>query len=259
MIELNKIYNEEALEFMRKMPDSFLDLTLTSPPYDGLRNYEGFEFSYRDIIAELFRLTKKGGIVVWVVNDQVIKGSESGTSFRQALAFIEAGWRLYDTMIYSKRNPTPNANRRYQQSFEYMFVFSKGRPKTCNIQLRRSKTYLSGKARMKYFQRSIDGNLSKKYHQPKAFVPKSNIWEYTVGGGHVTKDKVAYLHPAIFPEKLAEDHILSWSNKGDLVYDPFVGSGTTTKMAAINGRNYIGSDVSAFYCEIAEERLKMSA
>lgn len=258
-MEVNRIYNESAIELMKKMKEGFIDLTVTSPPYDQLRSYEGFYFDFEQIVAELKRVTKEGGIVVWIVNDQVKNGSESGTSFRHALTFLEHGWKLHDTMIYKKANPSPNAKRRYQQCFEYMFVFSNGRPATTNIQLRKSKSWGIEKPRFKNFQRDKNGTLPKRFNIPKEFVPKSNIWEYVVGGGNSTKDKVAYLHPAIFPEKLAEDHILSWSNKGDIVYDPFTGSGTTAKMAKLNQRLYIGNDVSSFYCEIAEERLKMCA
>ncbi len=264
MIVLNKIYNESALDCMKRMQEGLIDLTVTSPPYDDLRNYEGYSFSHEDIIPELYRVTKQGGIVVWIVNDQVLRstklrGSESGNSFRQALCFMENGWRLHDTMIYRKVNPTPNANKRYQQCFEYMFVFSKGRPKTTNILLRKSRSFKDKRIRFKAFHRDQNGDFRKNLFIPKEFVPKDNIWEYIVGGNNVTKDEVAYLHPAIFPEQLAEDHILSWSNKGDLVFDPFMGSGTTAKMARLNGRSYIGSDLSKFYCEIAEDRIKMCA
>ena len=264
MIELNKIYNEDCLEGMKRIPDGFVDLTVTSPPYDNLRTYNGnieqwsFE-KFQAIAKELYRVTADGGVVVWVVGDATINGSETGTSFRQALYFKEIGFNLHDTMIYEKHNPVPNANNRYQQSFEFMFVLSKGKPKTTNILLTKRSNECNDKRtfRVKTVNRDKDGEFNEaKYQAIREFVPRRNIWRYKVGLYNSTTDKIAFRHPAIFPEQLAQDHILSWSNEGDVVLDPFMGSGTTAKMALLNNRNFIGFELDAHYCEIANERIR---
>lgn len=254
-LEINKTHNMNCLDGMKLLPDNYIDLTVTSPPYDNLRNYNGYSFDFENIAKELYRVTKDGGVVVWVVADKTENGSESGTSFKQALYFISVGFNLHDTMIYAKANPRPNAGNRYQQAFEYMFVFSKGTPKTTNILLRPRKETTDGRTeRTKSFVRDEDGNFDSYTYHYKDMVPRENIWEYKVGGGHSTNDKIAFKHPAIFPEKLAEDHILSWSCKGDLVMDIFSGSGTTRKMARWNNRNFIGFEISEEYLKIDNER-----
>ena len=258
-MELNKIHNENCLDTMARMKDNFVDLTVTSPPYDNLRKYNGYSFDFESIAKELYRTTKEGGVVVWVVGDKVIKGSESGTSFKQALFFKECGFNLHDTMIYN-RNTTPLTHKRYEQEFEYMFVFSKGKPKTFNpikidysenTKKRRKTKYINYKHR--------DGNEkgmpSKLGGLKKDGRIKGNVWNYKVGNYQSTKDKIAFKHPAIFPEQLANDHIISWSNENDIVYDPFMGSGTTAKMTILSNRNYIGSEMSDEYCEITEQRI----
>jgi len=256
-MEINKIYNENCLETMAKMPDNFIDLTVTSPPYDGMRTYNGYSFPFEEIAKELFRITKNGGLVVWIVGDATVKGSESGTSFRQALHFKEIGFNLFDTMIYAKppRGAVGN-NKTYWQAFEYMFILSKGKPKTINlINDRKNKESRDGDNGTKRLE---NGDLLKvKRGGYSEYGRRTNIWEYGIGKGQSTKDNIAFEHPAIFPEQLANDHIISWSNEGDLVYDPFMGSGTTAKMSMLNNRNYIGSEISKEYCEIAEQRLKM--
>lgn len=264
MIELNKIYNEDCLEGMKRIPDGFVDLTVTSPPYDNLRTYNGnieqwsFE-KFQAIAKELYRVTTDGGVVVWVVGDATIKGSETGASFKQALYFKEIGFNLHDTMIYEKHNPVPNANNRYQQSFEFMFVLSKGKPKTTNILLTKRSNECNDKRtfRVKTVNRDKDGEFNEaKYQTIREFVPRRNIWKYKVGLYNSTTDKIAFRHPAIFPEQLAQDHIISWSNEGDLVLDPFMGSGTTAKMALLNNRNFIGFEIDKHYCDIANERIR---
>lgn len=255
-MEINKTYNEDCLKTMAKMPDEFIDLTVTSPPYDNLRTYKSDidktwgEHIWKPIIKELFRVTKKGGVVVWVVGDATIKGSETGTSFRQALWAKECGFNLHDTMIYLKNSyPFPPKNRYYQQ-FEYMFIFSKSKPKTTNL-----LKCESGNKKRKSSQRNKDGTtifFTSKGNKERTM---DNVWLEDTGYMRTTKDKEAYKHPAVFPESLCEKHILTWSNKNELLYDPFMGSGTTAKMALINNRNYIGSELSSEYCEIIEERL----
>ena len=259
-LELNRIYNESNLETMKRMPDNFIDLTVTSPPYDGLRDYKGYSFPFEEIAKELYRVTKQGGVVVWIVGDATKNGSESGTSFRQALYFIELGFNLHDTMIYSSRKP-PLTHNRYEQEFEYMFILSKGRPNTFNpIKI---KTNLAGDVKKFNHGKITDAKKEKgksvRWRDEKLIVNetriKGNIWNYPIGMNGSSKDKLAFLHPAIFPERLAEDHIVSWSNEGDIVYDCFGGSGTTAKMAHKWKRNWILSEISKEYVEIAEKRI----
>lgn len=252
MIEINKNYNENNLDTMAKMPDCFVDLTVTSPPYDNIRNYNGYQFEFEKIAKELFRITKQGGVIIWVVADATIDGSETGTSFKQALFFKEIGFRLHDTMIYYKNNPMPQTGNRYHQHFEYMFAFSKGSPKTFNPITEPTK--YQGLANMK--NRGQNGTLDYKKVERTKEKKVGNVFFYSVGGGISTKDKIAYNHPAIFPEKLVADQINTWTNENDLVYDPFMGSGTTAKMSILNNRNWIGSEISSEYCEIIEERIK---
>jgi DNA modification methylase len=253
LMEVNKIYNENCLYTMARMEDNFIDLTITSPPYDNLRTYNGYSFDFESIAKELYRVTKKGGVVIWVVGDATIKGSESGTSFKQALYFMECGFNLHDTMIYHK-NALPKNHNRYEQDFEYMFVFSKGKPSTFTP-IRVPCVY-AGSTPKGTFRHDGD-NLGKahKNNIVKEDKIKGNIWRFPNGYMQGTKDKIATKHSATFPEQLAFDHIISWSNEGDIVYDPFMGSGTTAKMSKLNNRNYIGSEISEEYCKIANERL----
>lgn len=250
-MQINKIYNENCLYTLSRMDANILDLTITSPPYDNIRDYKGYSFPFEDIAKELYRVTKKGGVIIWVVGDATVNGSETGTSFKQALYFKEIGFNLHDTMLYYKNNPMPQTNNRYHQHFEYMFCFSKGAPKTFNPII--VPTKYKGFTQMK--NRGKTGSL--EYIKVKRTTSKKvgNVFFYSIGGGLSTKDKVAYGHPAIFPEQLAIDQIKTWSNKNDLVYDPFMGSGTVAKCCKLLKRNYIGSEMSKEYCEIAEKRI----
>jgi site-specific DNA-methyltransferase (adenine-specific) len=258
MIEINKIYNEDCLETMKRMPDNYIDLVVTSPPYDTLRDYNGYEFDYKKTITSLYRIIKVGGVVVWVISDSTINGSESGSSFTQALFFKEIGFNIHDTMIWYK--DFGSAGNRYYQYFEYMFVFSKSNVKTFNP-IKDIKNNGMNKKRnradLKRHKRDKEGNVvySDKASQIADYRMRDNIWFYSVGFNKTSKDKIAFEHPAIFPEELASDHILSWSNENDLIYDPFIGSGTTGKMAFLTNRNFIGSEISEEYCKIANERI----
>lgn len=254
-LELNKIYCESNLETMSRMKDNFIDLTVTSPPYDDLRDYKGYSFPFEDIAKELFRVTKDGGVVVWIVGDATVDGSETGTSFKQALYFMECGFNLHDTMIYHRHGRFPNSNR-YWQNFEYMFIISKGKPNTFNA-IKDVKAVGAVGTRIRQLERKKGDDLEfiETNRTRKEYKSRGNIW-YVPAGHFMHDEKIAFKHPATFPQKLANDHIISWSNKGDLVYDPFMGSGTTAKMAKINNRNYIGSEISKEYTELANERLK---
>ena len=254
MLPLNAIYNQDCLEGMRLLDDNCIDLTVTSPPYDNLRTYNGFSWDFEGVAKELYRITKQGGVVVWIVGDATIKGSETGTSFRQALYFKEIGFNLHDTMIYKSEKP-PLTHNRFEQKFEYMFVFSKGKPKTFNPIYVECK--YAGSNPMGTFRHT--GQETQKAHKQtkvKNFKIKGNVWEYATGYQKTTKDKFAFKHPAMFPEQLAQDHIVSWSNEGDVVLDCFVGSGTTPKMSILNNRQYIGFELSKEYCDIATKRIE---
>ena len=256
MLELNKIYNEPNLVTMSKMPDCFIDLVVTSPPYDELRTYTGeaewnFEV-FKPIARELYRVIKQGGVIVWIVNDSTTNGSESGTSFKQALYFKEIGFNLHDTMIYGKENPIPLTHNRYEQEFEYMFIFSKGKPKCFNPILIKTSNpnAVVNRARDSRNYDSDAVRFRPEKTETKEYKQKGNIWKYSVGKSYGDASK----HPAIFPEQLATDHIKSWSNENDIVYDPFMGSGTTGVCAIKLNRQYIGSEISKVYTEIAVKR-----
>lgn len=251
------------MDVMKTFDDKSIDLVVTSPPYDNLRDYKGYSFDFEGIAAELYRILKVGGVIVWVVGDATIKGSETGTSFRQALHFKDLGLNLHDTMIYDKMGcPFPDKTR-YYNIFEYMFILSKGSPKTFNpIQDRKNKQ--AGNSLLGSTLRQKDGSLIKTSSERnglgrviKEFGFRFNIWQYSSGFNKHHTDQLAYTHPATFPEKLAEDHILSWSNPGDLVLDPMCGAGTTLKMAKKNQRNYIGIDMSEEYCSLSQQRLDL--
>lgn len=252
-METEKIYNEDCLLTMSRMPDNFIDFVITSPPYDDIRNYNGYVFEFEKIARELFRILKKGGVVIWVVADATIKGSETGTSFKQALYFKEIGFNIHDTMIYYKNNPMPQTGNRYHQHFEYMFAFSKGAPKTFNPITEPTK--YQGLANMK--NRGQEGTLNYEKVERTTEKKVGNVFFYSIGGGISTKDKIAYNHPAIFPEKLVYDQIITWTNESDIIYDPFMGSGTTAKIAHLLNRHWIGSEISEEYVNIANERLKL--
>ena len=248
-MEVNKIYNMECVEGMRMLKDSCIDLTVTSPPYDNLRKYNGYSFDFESVAKELYRVTKNGGIVVWIVSDGTKNGSESGTSFKQALYFKEIGFNLYDTMIWEKPSPQAPTEGRYYDVFEYMFILSKGKPKTTNLLNDRKNKSAGSKSKKETRSCREDRKIKNETRVVKDFGRRFNVWNISRGRNKTN-------HPAVFPEQLANDHILSWSNEGDIVLDPFMGSGTTAKMAVINNRKYIGFEISKEYCEIAEDRIQ---
>ena len=246
------LYHGDCLEVMKGMADQSIDLTVTSPPYDNLRDYKGYSFDFEGIAKQLFRITKIGGVVVWIVNDATVNGSETGTSFKQALYFKEIGFNLHDTMIYQKNSyPFPPSNR-YFGVFEYMFVLSVGNPKTTNLK----KVKTIGKKLTQSTSRQADGSIeAMKYELGKDERVKDNVWKYDVGYGKSSKDKRQFEHPATFPEQLAIDHILSWSNANDTILDCFMGSGTVGIASIRTNRKYIGIDISSEYLDIAARRI----
>lgn len=250
-MEYDYIECGNCLDLMQELPDDCIDLTVTSPPYDNLREYKGYSFDFEPIAEQLYRITKPGGVIVWIVNDGTIKGSESGTSFKQALYFKECGFNLHDTMIWNKDTfnfPDPT---RYGQCFEYMFVFSKGKPKAINKIADRKNKWAG--AIVHGTSRNTDGTTFRKANhnktEVKEFGERFNVWNMPTEKANKTG------HPAVFPMQLAKDHILSWSNEGDIVLDPFLGSGTTVIAAIELKRHYIGFEISEEYFEIACKRL----
>jgi len=252
-LPLNEIICADAAELMQAMPPASIDLVVTSPPYDELRNYNGYAFNFEGIAKGLFRVIKKGGVLVWVVGDKINKGNRSLTSFKQALFFQGLGFNAHDVMIYRKKNTPFMRSNAYTNCYEFMFVFSKGSPKTFNPL--KTKTVRQGQE-MLPFNKKADGINKKIKGELKPEKTLTNIWEYAVGLHGSTSDKIAFQHTAVFPEKLAEDHILTWTKIGDVIFDPMCGAGTTCKMAATNKRNYIGCDISKEYVELTKQRLK---
>ena len=236
----NKIYNIDCIKGMKNIKNNSIDMVITSPPYDDLKKYNGYNFDFETTAKELYRIIKYGGVVVWIVGDQTVNGSESGTSFKQALYFKEIGFNLHDTMIYQKNSSTfpaqVNSNR-YTQIFEYMFVFSKGKP---------IASLICDKENIWAGHKDFGGKLKKEVPVKS---PRTNIWKYTTSFNEKTN------HPAVFPEQLVNDHIISWSNEKDLILDPFMGSGTTAKMCLLLNRDFIGFEISKEYCSIADKRI----
>lgn len=248
------LYHEDCAKFMKTMSSNSIDMTLTSPPYDNMRKYKGNNtFDTETIAKELFRITKNGGVVIWNVADQTIDGSETGSSMRQALIFMDVGWKLNDTMIYVKENPLPSSGPRYNQAWEYIFCFSKGTPKAFNPIMTRAKYVGYHRYKINKYDDDEEAKYKKSFQLENKKI--SNVFYYKIGGGLTTKDKVAYEHPAIMHEQLAVDQIRTWSNENDIIFDPFAGSGTTAKACHILRRKFIGTEINEKYCEIFIKRL----
>ena len=238
-----------------------VDLVVTSPPYDDLRDYETndkWNFSvFKKIANQLYRVMKNGGTIVWVIGDKVEDKAKTLTSYKQAIYFQEIGFKMYDVIIYEKAGSGPPHSRRYFNTFEYMFVLSKGDIKTVNILKDKKNKWGNKSTFTNVTRREKDGTLTDKGKKIiNEFGVRTNIWKYANGKNFSTKDQIAYKHPAIFPEKLVHDHIVSWSNEGDIVLDPFGGSGTTSKVASILKRRWIYIEKIKSYSLIAKERLE---
>ena len=263
------LYCGDNSKILKIFPDECIDLTITSPPYDdmdenfnpipkrGLRKYQGYSWDFKTITRELFRITKKGGVVVWIVNDPTIKGSESLASCYQKIYFRKVGFNIHDTMIFEVINPVPQfKTRRYTGSFEYVFILSKRKPGICNYIMEDCKE--SGK--LKYRKRRDDFNQSCDKPKQNTIVKdqkiRRNVWKYKTGRMLSSKDAISFNHPATFPEQLANDHIISWSSENNIILDPFSGSGTTWKMAKLNNRKFIGIEIAEEYCKLSVERVK---
>jgi len=236
---LNTLHNENCITTMQRISDDSIDLVLTSPPYDNLRHYDGYTFNFLITSQEITRILKPGGVLVWVVGDETRNGTESGTSFRQALQFMDNGLNLHDTMIYEKNSstfPAQKASNRYTQIFEYMFVFTKGKP---------TATLICDKPNKWAGHKDYAGKLRNPVPD---YSPRTNIWRYTTS-------KNSFGHPAPYPLELAKDHIKTWTTPHQTVYDPFMGSGTTAVASIELERNWIGSEISEQYCEIINNRV----
>lgn len=244
------IYHADCRDVLPQLAP--VDLVITSPPYDDLRTYGGFIWEYKTTARELFRITKPGGVVVWIVADETKNGSETGNSFRQALYFMELGFNLHDTMIYQKTGVSFPETNRYYPNFEYMFVFSSGAPKTVNLLADRKNTYAGDRVHSN--QRERDGSLKTKScvgNITPDYGVRYNVWQMP----HNKPDERGF-HPATFPKRLAADHIRSWATTDDVVLDPFMGSGTTLRAAKDLGIKSIGIEIEEKYCEIAAKRLR---
>lgn len=257
----NVLINDDNRKLLDNLPQESIDLVITSPPYDDLRDYNkkliwNFDV-FKEIATKLFAVIKKGGVVVWVIGDKTKSGGKTLTSFRQALFFQEIGFKMYDVIIYEKTGTGPPHPNRYFNSFEYIFVLSKGKIKTTNILKDKKNKWGGYDTYSNITRREKDGTLTDKGKKTiNEYGVRTNIWKYTNGKGFAAKERIAHEHPAIFPEKLVEDNIISWSNKNDVVLDIFGGSGTTYKIATNLGRKSIYVEKVTKYCEIAKKRIE---
>jgi site-specific DNA-methyltransferase (adenine-specific) len=261
-LPINQVLCGDNVEILKRFPNESVDFILTSPPYDNARKYNGFTWDFKELAFLLYFILKEGCFLVWNTSDETRNGSESLSSFKHAIFFVEqVGFKLHDTMIAHKEGLTMNHNR-YEQEFEYMFVFAKGKARDVRKNLIRVPCKWYGKDSDRTGQHNSTHNESGKKHRSgkargniKQTKIAGNVWKYQTGYGHSTKDKLAFEHPAIMAESLAERHVKSWTNEGDIVLDPFCGSGTTLKIAYLLGRQYIGIDISNQYCELSEKRI----
>lgn len=247
-----EVINADCLEYMKTLPDKSFDLVLTSPPYDNLRDYQGYTFDFEGTARQIRRVLKDGGVCVWIVNDATINGSETGTSFKQALYFKEIGMKLHDTMIWEKDTFSFPDTNRYRGVFEYMFVLSNGKPKTYNLIADKINKYAGHSVHGT--SRGKDGKTFRKSNDKKSVTGEHGV-RFNVWRNPNEKNNISG-HPAVFPQQIANDHILSWSNEGDTILDPFLGSGTTLVAAKQLNRNATGIEISKEYCEIARKRLE---
>lgn len=252
----NQIINVDCVKGMKTLPDDIIPLTVTSPPYDDLRTYDGLaDWNFMAVASELYRITMPGGVVVWVVQEQIVNGSESGETSRQRLAFANIGFRLHHTMVMEKTGGHQFAPGRYGRPLEYAFILSKGKPRYfCPLRDKPNKE--AGKMKV-FWNRRKDGSFAdRKKTKVNPFGFRSSVWQYATGKHITAKEDYAFDHPALMPEQMAEDFILSWSKVGDLAFNPFAGGGTVMKMALLNHRRYLGFEINPKYVEIAQRRLK---
>lgn len=250
-----ELYNNNCLNTLDELikDNREVDCIITSPPYDNLRNYKNtseWNFDvFKSVAEKIYKILKKGGVLVWIVSDQTIKGSETGTSFKQALYFKDLGLNLHDTMIWQKKDPIPLTHNRYEQCFEYMFILSKGKPKTFNPIRVPCKTVGFKRRHSSNKENGSAVRNREEITENKKDKIKKNIWDFAVA-------HTRYNHPAIFPLNLIKDHVLSWTNEGDIILDPFMGSGTTGVACRDLERDFIGIELVDEYFNIAKERIE---
>jgi hypothetical protein len=255
----NQLVHGDCVELMAALPDGLVAATVTSPPYDNMRDYGRHDFAFEPIADQLFRITMPGGVLVLVVRDQYVDGAETGSSARQLLYFQQLGFTAHATMIMVSSGQRRPHGVRYVPAHQFAFVLSKGRPRAVNL-IQDVPNRHAGAVHRAFF-RQRDGSFGRPFSEPRPirmFGFRTNIWHYNVGRWHTTKDEFAFDHPALMPEAMAEDHIISWSLPNDLVFDPMAGAGTTLKMALMNGRRYLGFEIHQPYVEIAERRLAVA-
>jgi len=267
-LSLNDTYLMNCIDGMQLMDEESVDLVITSPPYDDLRTYNDSSKwdheVFKRVADSIVRVLKPGGVIMWNVNDATVKGSETGSSFRQCLYFMDAhGLRLHDTMIYEKTGTAfasgPNSVR-YTQIFEYCFILSKGKPKTINLIQDKKNAWAGYTSFGNAKTRRKDGTMhdpGKKSKEIREYGVRTNIWKIKNSGGFGQSSKESYKHPATMPEELARGHIITWSDKNDVVLDPFMGSGTTAQVCIEEGRKFIGFEIDQTYCEMAQKRAKL--
>jgi len=257
-MKIDYVYDGDCVETLVKLPRQSIDCVVTSPPYDNLRTYSGNPFNWEQVIDAIIPVLKIGGVIVWVVGDATIRGSETGTSFRQALHFLNRGLLLHDTMIYERQaaHPASRKGNRYTQNFEYMFVFSKGKPKTANLVCDKQNKWAGAKRWGNRSDYQKDGlkKITVVDKQIQQLSPRNNIWRYLSGSNSHVQQHKSECHPAVFPYLLAYDHIRTWTNEGDLVLDPMCGSGTTLQAAFNLKRHYIGIEIDSRFVPVARKR-----
>ena len=262
---INQIYNEDCLETMGRMEDGLCDLILTSPPYDNLRRYGqertnhkrlkgGMSFDFESIAKEMTRVLKPGGVIMWNVQDQTINMSRTGSSMRQALYFMdECGLNFWDHLIWYKTGTPFPSPHRYRSVWENMFIFSKGKPNTFNPILKRNKT--AGQVRNSRKFRDHKGDFVEGFQGTpiREFGNEDNVWYIANGANKSYKNKLSVNHPAVMTDEIARRHILTWTNENDIIYDPFLGASTTTRVARDNNRQWIGSEIHTPYYELSKQ------
>lgn len=244
----------DAVEQLRTLEDASIPLVVTSPPYDDLRRYGGYQLDFNDLAKQLYRVLVPGGVLCWNVGDSVVDGSETLTSFRQALYFVDTvGFRMHDTMIYEKVNFGQPSHNRYHQLFEYVFILSKGKPRTFNPIKDKANAWAGTGTFGKNTMRESNGEMGERTRNIIAdFGMRGNVWRGKTRGQEELCESLP--HPAMMPKWLARDLILSWSNPGDMVCDPMAGSGTVGVAAIENGRSAILIDCNPEYCELMRQQ-----
>lgn len=235
---------------MSKMDAGSVQLVVTSPPYDNLREYRGFSWDFEKVAKQIYRILCDGGICCWNVGDSVVDKSETLTSFKQAIYFKEqCGFRVHDTMIYEKTNFANPSSNRYHQMFEYVFILSKNAVRCFNPIKDKPNIWAgTGTFGINTIGNSDGSRGLRNRNIITEFGMRGNVWRGKTRGQEEMCQSLP--HPAMMPKWLVRDLIISWSNEGDVVLDPFGGSGTTLQEALKLKRNAIAIDCSEEYCEL---------